>query len=157
MSNKQPTIADDVLSRIKKGEVQMKPSIYFALLSTTSLVASLAAGLAMTYLSSIVFFWLKIMNASGNAYGIKNNLSQAVSSFPWWTILVFIISAVFIIFVIRRFGTTYRHKTRNIALIAIVISIIAGFILSNLGVGDLDHSTQNQRNSQPRGLWWKDK
>ncbi len=155
MSNKQLTIADDVLSRIKKGEVQMKPSIYFALLSAASLVASLAAGLVMAYLSSIMFFWFKIMNASGNAYGVKNNFIQTVSSFPWWTILIFIASVVSIVFMIRRFGVTYRHKTRNIALIVITISLIAGFTLSSLGVGDLGHSTGNQQNSQSHGPRWK--
>jgi glucan phosphoethanolaminetransferase (alkaline phosphatase superfamily) len=155
MSKKQPTITENVLDRIKKGEVQMKPSIYFTLLSVASLIASLVAGLAMAYLSSIVFFWFRIINASGNAYGIKNNFSQAVSSFPWWTILVFVVATILIIFIMRRFGTTYRHKTRNIALIIIVISIIAGFALSSLGVGDINHPTQNQQNSQPRGPWWK--
>lgn len=155
MSNKQPTIADDVLSRIKKGEVQMKPSIYFAILSAVSLVASLAAGLVMVYLSSIVFFWFKIINASGNAYGVKNNFIQAVSSFPWWTILVFIASAVFMVFMIRRFGIAYRHKTRNIALIVIAVSLIAGATLSSLGVGGMGHSTGNQQNGQSHGPWWK--
>jgi glucan phosphoethanolaminetransferase (alkaline phosphatase superfamily) len=157
MSNKQPTIADSVLGQIKSGKVQMKPSIYFTLLSIASLVASLVAGIAMAYLSSIVFFWFKIMNASGNAYGVKNNFSQAVNSFPWWTILIFILSTVFIVFIIRRFGTAYRHKTRNIVLIVVVISIIVGFALSNFGVGDLNHSTKNQQNNQTHGPWWKNK
>ena len=156
MSNKNTSIADNVLGQIKKGEVRMKPGVYFAFLSLISLIASLSAEIAMVYLSSIVFFWFKITNASGNAYGAKNNLSQAISSFPWWAVLIFIAAVVFIVYMVRRFGANYRHKTRNIVLIIMMIAMISGFVLSNFGIGDFNHSIYDQQNGQPRVPWWKE-
>lgn len=141
--SKSKDISTNVLNKIKKGEVKMRPGIYFTILSSLIMAAILAAGLALAYLSSIIFFWLRIINSSSRAYGAQRNLSEAIASFPWWTIVAFVGLVLLAIFLVHKYGTMYKHKIRYIVLLIILTSLIAGFTMSNFGIGDINHSGQN--------------
>lgn len=140
MNKKTASITENVLGQIKNGKVKMKPSIYFSLISFGVLLASLMSGIIMTYSSSVMFFWLRIVSSGNAAYGAKRNLVETLADFPWWTILVLIAVVVLLVYIVRNFGTAYRHKIANILVIILLISLIAGFMMSLFGVGDLSHN-----------------
>lgn len=52
MSKQQPQISKDVMGKIRSGDIKMKPSIYFTLLSAATIITSLVTGLIIAYLSS---------------------------------------------------------------------------------------------------------
>lgn len=141
--NKSP-ISSIVMQQIKDDKVKMHPGFYFTLISIAIIIISLAAGTALAYLSSIIFFWFRIINSDSMAYGARRNLGELAADFPWWVIVVFTTLTIFAVFLIKKYGTVYRHKTRYLVMIIVATSLIAGFTMSNLGIGNLNHSNQNK-------------
>lgn len=141
--NKSP-ISSIVMQQIKDDKVKMHPGFYFTLISIAIVIINLASGAALAYLSSIIFFWLRIINSDSMAYGARRNLGELAADFPWWVIVVFSTLTIFVVFLIKRYGTAYRHKTRYLILIIVATSLIAGFAMSSLGIGNLNHSNQNK-------------
>ncbi len=157
MSEEKSSISNDVMERIKKGEIHMRPAVYFSLLSVSTIIAGIFAGIAMAYLSSIVFFWIKTLGVSSKAYGLRRNLAETIASFPWWTVIIFCVLTAMTVFLVRRYGHAYKHKTRYIVLIIIAVAVIAGFVMSNFGIGGLKHSGRNGQDTFQKGPWWQDK
>ena len=154
MSKHQQKISQNVLDQIKNGDVKMRPRTYFTLLSSLIIIASIIAGIILSYLSSIIFFWIRITTSDSAAYGARRKLSELVLSFPWWSILVIVGLIALITFIIRHYGNLYKHKTRDIVIVILLISVIFGSGLSALGVGDIRHSGQQ---FQQNGPWWNKK
>lgn len=137
MSKDVHNISSHVMSKIKNGSLQMRPKLYFSLLSGLSLTAGIAAGLLTAYLSSVMFYWFKLANLNARAYGLRRNFNELIASFPWWALVLDAIIIAVVVYMVRRYGSMYRHKLRYVLLAIIVIALIAGFLLSILGVGDI--------------------
>lgn len=135
----------------------MRPAIYFSLLSVLTIIASLSAGVAMAYLSSIAFFWVRTIGINSRAYGLRRNLAETIASFPWWAVIIFFTLTVLAVFLIRRYGHIYRHKSRYLFLIMISVALIAGLVMSSFGIGDLNHSERNGQGTSEKGPWWQNK
>lgn len=135
---KNPTTTDisqSVMAQIKSGTVRMKPRVYYSLLGVVSVLTIVLAGVSVAYLSSILFFWLRIQTADTMAWGARANLSQSIAEFPWWVVIVATVLLVLAIALVRRHGVMYRHKTSTIALILVACSLLLGLGLSYLNVG----------------------
>lgn len=155
MSNKQHAISDDVLQKIKQGEVHMKPRVYFSLLTGLSVLAVLAASLAVSYVASIVFYWVRIQTASTMAYGARRNLSEALATFPWWYVVAAVVLTALAVILVRKRGTMYRHKASTIALSIIGISLMAGLVLYALGIGSISGPNGANHGAGRQGQGWR--
>lgn len=158
MNKHKSTISDDVMSQIKNGDVRMRPGIYFTLLSVSVVIFSVIAGLLMSFLSSVIFYWIKIETSNSMAYGARNNLESLISSFPWWTLPAAAGLMLFIVFLVRRYGKNYRHHLWSIILVVLLVVSLLGFGLSNLGVGNISRPGRNQQNQNggsQRGNPWR--
>ena len=140
-----------VMEQIKSGQIKMRPRVYFVILSALSIGTAILAGLALTYLSSVIFFWWRVMSAETMAWGARANLNQAIASFPWWALVVSVILLIFTALLVRKHGHLYRHKLSTILLTTIIGAVIFGLILSFLDLGSHISSPQMRRgNSQSR-------
>lgn len=157
MSQEKSTISNDVMKRIKKGEVRMRPATYFSLLSISAIIAGLSAGIAMAYFSSIMFFWIRTVGLNSKAYGLRRNLAETIASFPWWTVAIFSVLTILTVFIIRRYGHLYKHKTRNVVILIVSLSLIAGIMMSSFGIGDINRSRQNGQDILQNSHRWQDK
>jgi len=153
--NKQApiTIGESVMRQIKSGSVRMRPRSYYALLGGVSIVATLLAGITIAYLSSIVFFWIRVITADTMAYGARANLSASISSFPWWALVLAIGLTVVAVVLVRKQGRMYRHKTSTILVGIVACSLVLGFGLSFLEIGRWH--TPNQVNEAGQGQGWQ--
>jgi glucan phosphoethanolaminetransferase (alkaline phosphatase superfamily) len=154
MSKQQPQISKDVMGKIRSGDIKMKPSIYFTLLSAATIITSLVTGLIIAYLSSIAFFWLRIINSDTLALGARSKLNEALATFPWWAVILIIALLCAVVTLVRKYGTFYRHRPLTIMVIVLIISLVIGFGLSSVGIGGFNHSNYGQRHGQ-YGPWWK--
>lgn len=142
MKNKQSdSISQTVMSQIKEGKVTIKPRAYFSLLAISSAIIIILSGVITSYLSSIIFYWIRIETSNRIAYGARANLNELIESFPWWALIFAITLFVFAIVLVHRHGKMYRHKSSTIAIILVTISLCIGLSLSLLGLGD----THNNR------------
>lgn len=148
MSEYKSTVSEEVMQKIKHGNVRMKPRLYFSLLSAATLSIGLIAGMVLAYLWSIVFFWIKVETADGMAYGARRNLGEAITAFPWWALIIAAALLVLVVLLVRKHGAIYRHKPLTVALVVVLISIGAGLLLSSWGVGDIGHARQDGRNPE---------
>lgn len=137
MNKGKLTISEDVLLKIKQGDIQMRPKLYYTLLSVVSAVAVLLAGLTVSYLISVAIFWFRIETASTMAYGARRNLSESLAAFPWWIVVVAAVLLIVAVVLVRKHGRMYRHKPHQIALAIIVIATVVGLIFYGVGIGGL--------------------
>lgn len=147
---KKPTATDisqSVMAEIKSGNVRMKPRVYYSLLGVVSVLAVVLAGVTVAYLSSILFFWLRVQTADTMAWGARANLSQLMAEFPWWVLVAAVALLSLAVMLVRRHGVMYRHKTSTIALILVVSSLLVGLGLSYLNIGS-SHSPKRVDSSQ---------
>lgn len=155
MNKQDTTIANEVMQKIKHGNVRMKPRMYFTLLSAVAVSAVLLAAFAVSYLSSIMFYWIRVESASTMAYGARRNLSEAIAAFPWWAVAVAIGLVAFAVVLVRKHGTMYRHKASTIAIAIVALSILLGFLMYQVGIGDLGTKSHNGSDTGTRGRGWQ--
>ncbi|MCK9641764.1 MAG: hypothetical protein M0R39_17815 [Prolixibacteraceae bacterium] len=127
---KDSMIEKNVMAKIQAGQVKMHPKYYYLLLSTISVLAILLLGLVTSYFMSVVTLWIRIQNAAGPAYGARRNLSSLVGDFPWWALVLGILSFVAIVYIVRKVGGLYKIRLIYLAPIVIAVSLILGFAFS---------------------------
>lgn len=147
-TSKTPTVSGAVMEQIKHGNIAMRPRLFFTLTLAASITGIALAGFIAAYLFSIVAFWAKIQAADTMAWGARANLSEALATFPWWTIPVMIVLLFAAAWLIRQQGTMYRFKTWVIALVLVILSLVAGIGMSYLGIGDIHGSNQQMKHGQ---------
>lgn len=79
---------------------------------------------------SIVSLWLRIQTAAGPAFGAKQNLTILISTFPWWALLIGILSLFAIIIFVNKSGRMYKIRLIYLVPLIILTSIVVGYIFS---------------------------
>lgn len=157
---KPTAIQTKVMDEIHSGSLRMKPKIFFTTVWLLGIIASLGAGLAFAYFISILTFVIRIQTASTPAYGARQNLSESLASFPWWSVILSIVLAVIAFWLLKRYSRVYRYKMSTIILIFVGFSILIGIGMSYANIG---HSTKQnnhpgsseQRNGPGNGRGYK--
>ena len=129
--------AAKVLRDIKNGKVPMRPRAYFTALTTLSILASIFAALALSYVLSIVFLWVRIETADTMAYGARANLQDTLMSFPWWAAGLAVVLFALIIWFIRGHGAAYRQRILTTVLLVLGAVVLIAVGMSYLGIGGL--------------------
>lgn len=148
-------ISQSVMSQIKSGNVRMKPRVYYSLLGTVSLLAVVLAGISVAYLSSILFFWLRVQTADTMAWGARANLNQSIAEFPWWVLVVATALLALAVMLVKHHGQMYRHRTSTIALILVACSLLLGLGLSYLNVGSSHTPKRVDSSERMQGQRWQ--
>ena len=123
------------MQSIQAGTVTMRPRVYFSLLTVLTVLTSIAAGITMAYLISVLTFWLRIITADTMAYGARSRLSEALATFPWWLLVLAIILGAAAVMLVRRQGHMYKHRTSTLVLVLIATSLLVGIGFSYLNIG----------------------
>lgn len=127
----QPTrIEKQVMDKISSGQVKMRPKIYYTLLSLLSIAGVVVFSITAAYSISLLSLWLRVQNAGGPAYGARRNLTLLVDSFPWWAVILSVISFVIIILIVKKLGSLYKIRLGLLVTALVVIALIIGFGLS---------------------------
>ncbi len=145
-------IRDVVMQDIQAGKVTMKPRVYFGSLMALAALTTIAAGLAIAYLTSIVYFWLRIITSGTMAYGARSRLSEALATFPWWLLLAAVALGIAAILLVRRQGHMYRHRTSALVVILVLASLLLGVGFSALNIGQpyaQQHTPMMQQQHSP--------
>lgn len=144
MKNPAPnTINTSVMKKIKNGEVRMKPRMYYTLLGFAMVNAIIFSSIMSAYLSSILFFWLRIQTADTMAYGARANLASSIDSFPFWVLLGSVVLLTAAIVLAHRYRRIYKYKVSTVAYVLIVCSLILGVGLSFFKTGTSHSPVRN--------------
>lgn len=128
--NRISSIEENVMAKIKTGQAKMHPKIYYSILSFLGVLMVLLFGFVNAFVVGLVTMWLRIQAARGPAYGAKRNLANMIDSFPWWALLIGVMSLVAAIYFIRKVGNLYKVRLSYLILSVVIVSLLLGLILS---------------------------
>ena len=126
---KEKDIKQRVLDKITKGEVVMRPKIYFV--AQVVLIASLAslAFILSIYATSFAFFSI---HESGEQFLLgfgSQGIYVFFALFPWWIVLVILALVVLVEYLVRRFRFAYHSSLFRIFGILFVCAILLGIVI----------------------------
>lgn len=127
---KKDLIEENVMDKIHKGELHMRPKSYYVLLTVLGIISVIFLVVFATYFTSILTLWSRIQFAQGPAFGAKRNLVSLLGSFPWWSLLLGVVSLIGIIFITKRSGRLYKLRLIYSIPLAIIIIFALGFAFS---------------------------
>jgi len=127
---KSINIEDAVMGKIKSGKTHMRPRFYYIVLAALSALSVIFLSITTVYFISVTSLWLRISAAQGPAYGVKQNLSNLITTLPWWALAFGLLSMIIIIYLVKKVG--FLYKIRLIYMIPVIVSLflLIGFIFS---------------------------
>ena len=148
------SISSDVMSQIKGGKIAMRPRAYFTALAALSFGVVVASSIVLAYLLNIVFLWMRIEMADTMAWGARANLDARLANFPWWIIPVAILLFTLAVWLTKKHGRLYRHKTSSIVLVLIAVILMLGTSFYFINSPMLHSSPRNLNDrSRPDPNW----
>jgi len=126
-------VEEDVMTKIKSGELKMRPKWYFvvgSVLTFIGLVASIASSVFAVGLFSF------ILRSNGRMFG-SNRMDYILSVFPWWLPVLAIAGILFGVFLIRKYDFAYKIGLKKGIILMILVIVASGFVIDVLGFNDL--------------------
>lgn len=126
-------LEEGVMSKIKSGDLKMRPKSYFVLgsfLTFIGLVSSIASSVFAVGLFSF------ILRSNGRMFG-SNRMDYILSVFPWWLPVLAIAGILVGVFLIRKYDFTYKIGVKKGIIIMILVIVASGFLIDILGFNDL--------------------
>jgi uncharacterized membrane protein YjjP (DUF1212 family) len=125
-------MTDNIMSQIKQGKIKMRPRIYYILGSILTFI-----GLASSVFSSIFLFGLlRFSLRTHMGRGVQLKLETMLSNFPWWIIVLAIISLIIGICLIKKYNFSYKIKPIILILGFILALVVGGWIFDMSGIND---------------------
>lgn len=124
------TIEAGVMNRIHDDKPHIRSKSYYLSLGLLSVAAIVFMIFVATYSVSVASLWLRLQAAQGPAYGLRQNLSLLLESFPIWALCLGTVSAVGAIYLIRKSGRMYKLRLAYFIPIAVVAIMAVGFAFS---------------------------
>lgn len=122
------TLSDQVLARIRSGNVTMRPRIYFVLATLVTIFVTVLILLTSVLLVSFISFDLRMSgHESLLAFGARGSLTF-LSVFPWGLALFDIALVVLLAWLLRRFRFGYRKPLLALLLILLGAGAISGLL-----------------------------
>lgn len=134
-NTKKSDIKSSVMSQIDSGVINMKPRIYFTLLWLIGILASVGAGILFAYILNMLAFVVRIQFSQTPSYGARQNLENAIETFPWWALILLIILIIISFYLMRKYSRAYRYKFSLIVVVFLALSVLLGIAMSYLSIG----------------------
>ncbi len=123
----------EVIEKITRGDVSMRPGVYFTVALVSGVIAAIASIVLMAYFVRVVAIAIRIGTATTPAYGAKQNLANMLGLFPWWTLLLATVSGLVAAWLLNKYGRLYRYEARSIIGLFLILTIALGFAFSFVG------------------------
>jgi len=153
--NTEPKISKiekNVMNKVKKGEIKIKPQPYYLIVGFLSALTVLLLSLIAAYFISVMTLWLRLQVAQGPAYGVRNNLYNLLGNFPWGAFIIGIFSLACMILVIKKIGSLYKIRLVYLIPSIIVLFMVIGSLLSYSALPKMFDGRRQNINCQEDGL-----
>lgn len=129
--NKNKNIEMQVMQKIKKGDIKMKPRWIFVAGSVLSFI-----GLAGSMFTSIFFINLVIFLVRKQGPGI-GKLNMILSSFPAWIPVVAVLAIILGALLLSKYDFSYKRNFKLVILAFIASILVAGFVMDKFGINEV--------------------
>ncbi len=131
MSKELNTKKEDLMNKIHKGQIKMRPKYYFVIGYILTIV-----GLIFSFFTSIFFIGLTIFKLRSYGPMKQYHLNQLLSNFSWWIPILAILGLIFGIYLLRKYDFSYKINFK-LFVVGLIISIfIAGWVVNSIGLND---------------------
>jgi hypothetical protein len=129
-------LSKDIIKRIKKGKVKMRPKAYFVAGSTL-----LGIGFAGFLLFAIVFmnrafFRFRVFGPFGNLFLGRAGIRPFILTFPFLSLILALTGIVGGLFILRRYEFSYKRSLVTLLVGTTAFVITAGAVLDVVGFGE---------------------
>lgn len=131
MSEELKNITENVMERIHNGKIKMKPKIYFIIGSILTFF-----GLVFSIIISMLSIGLIRFSIRARGPMAEYRFEQMVSDFPWWIVILTILSLVVGIWLIQKYDFSYKIKSWVIVLVFVLVIVVAGLGIDMIGLND---------------------
>ncbi len=128
--SKETEIKEQVFEKIRKGEISMRPRIYFIARAAFLIVVAIIALALAIFVLSFAFFSI---HESGEQFLLgfgQRGFLAFIALFPWWSLLFTILLILLLDYLLRYFKFGYRVSVLEIFLVVLVTVIIAGVLIN---------------------------
>jgi hypothetical protein len=126
----------DILDKIKRNEVTMRPKTYFIVRLVALILVALAIYVITIFLSSLVLFTIR---ASGHASLIgfgPSGWEVFLLLFPWKLLILDILLIILLEWLLRSFRFGYRIPVLYLFLGVVCLMVVSGYVLDRLHLHD---------------------
>lgn len=145
--NNTKNISQDIMSKIKEGEIEMKPRWYFVVGSVFSITGLVGLSVASVFLFNLALFLVRHQGRNS-----QMRLEMILGSFPLWLPLLAIVGTMFGIWMLKKYDFSYKKNFNLIALTFITIILVSAAILEFTGLNDVWMSQGPMRRFNQRYL-----
>ena len=124
---------EKLLNKIKKGEIKMKPKVFFVLRTLGLVACTLLCLLLLVYLASFIAFWFKAIG-----FGLLGGfgfwgVQRIFFALPWLLIL-FCLALLFVFETLaKRFSFVWRKPLVYSLVLIVLFALLFAFIVSKTG------------------------
>jgi hypothetical protein len=131
MSKELKNITENVMNQRHQGKAKMKPRMYFIAGSILTLIGLISSIIVSTFLVGLIRFSLRTHGAMG-----QYRFDQMILNFPWWIIILAVLSLIIGIWLIRQYDFSYKKNPLIIIISFILAIIVAGYVIDMTGLND---------------------
>lgn len=123
MQKKQIDITNEIMSKIKKGHIKMKPKWYFVLGSTSMILGLASISIVLMFIVRLFIFSIRSHGPMGDI-----RLQQMILNFPLWAPVLATIGIVIGIYMLKKYDFSYK-KNFYLVLIGMITAIFLSGVL----------------------------
>jgi len=127
--NKKIDIDKTIMSQITSGQIRPLPKWYFVLGSILSLFGLVGLTIFAIFITNLLFF---ISRSHGPMFSLR--LSQIISTFPWWLVILAPISIFIGIFFLKKYDFSYQKNFHLIVFLFILAIILSAWLMDYFGL-----------------------
>lgn len=125
--NSDINVEQQVMEKIKKGEVTMRPKLYFICGSFALFLGVASALVTALFFINITLFSIRIMGALESIEHIWFFLGN---SFPWWAPVIAILGIALGIILLKQYDFSYKHNPLWVVGGFLIVVFLAGWMVS---------------------------
>ena len=130
--NKKIDLSQTIMPQILSGQIRPLPRWYFVLGSILSLFGLVGLTIFAIFITNLLFF---ISRSHGPMFSLR--LSQIISTFPWWLVLLAPISIFAGIFFLKKYDFSYQKNFHLIVFLFILAIILSAWLVDYFGLNQI--------------------
>lgn len=131
MSKELNKTTEEIMEKIKKGQIKMRPRLYFVVGYILTIL-----GVVFSFVTSVFFIGLTrfALRAHGPMAGYR--LDKLISSFSWWIPALAVLGIVSGVYILKKYDFSYKINFKLFIIGLLASMIIAGYVIDMTGLND---------------------
>jgi hypothetical protein len=129
-------VKNEITSKIKSGQIKMKPRWYFVLGSVLLFQGTFAVILMGVFVFNLCFYHLRNYGPFGYLFLGKAGITPFMATFPWKLLLIALVSLVTGYKLLKKYEFSYSRHSVHIFLLLMVAILLSGLVADLAGFNE---------------------